>query len=240
VAITAAAASCRRATDDAAAPAPQPAAIPTVAAIAPMRWRPTTHPGCFDPGDLLEISVGGISAEPGSVTSTPARVAVDGTVKAMLIAPVPVAYVDRAEAARRLADAYRQANIISHAAVDVRRLEVAGTGSSTPGPIGNFDLLRCSVDGLAAIGQSRVSIDRVDGHGMVSVPLLSPVKVAGLSETEADRAIADAYRNANVINSAQVSVLVLERAPTDAAHESLPDGPIEPVPPWMRDLCVPR
>ncbi len=37
-----------------------------------------------------------------------------------------------------------------------------------------------------------------------------------------------------------MQVLTLERAPADAEHKSLPDGPIEPVPEALRPLYGPR
>ena len=236
VAAAATAASCGKSSKDAGRPAAPPPA--TAPAAAPVLWRPTTHPGCFDPGDLLEVRVNGLD-EPGAVTGMAARVQADGTISLPLLnGPVPVVYLDRAAAGKRIGVAYREANVLSHAEVDVRRLAVAG--ASVAGPIGNYDLVRCEVQQLEANGRPSASVGRVDDRGLLSVPLLAPVAVAGLTETRAAAAVAKAYREANVLSQAQVSVLVLERAPADAAHKSLPDGPIEPVPIMLRDLYLPR
>ena len=72
------------------------------------------------------------------------------------------------------------------------------------------------------------------------MPQVPPVHVAGLTDGRAAAAVAAAYRSANMIGNAAVSVLVLERAPADAMDKSLPDGPINPVPEVLRYLYVPR
>ncbi len=210
------------------------------AAPAAVLWRPTTHPGTYDVGDLLEVRVLNL-VQQGTATVLPTRVQADGTIGLELVAPVAVAGLTPAAAVLRIDDAYRHANVLSNPGVDVRRLQVAGTGGPTPGPIAPYDLVRCSVAGLLdGRGTPAVVVQRVDAGGAVRVPLVGPVPVAGLTDAGAAAALAAAYRHASVLNNADVSVLTLERAPADAAQKSLPDGPIDPVPPMLRDLYEPR
>ena len=224
--------SCGRSTQEKAETAAPP---PAVAAGAPPRWRPTTHPGRFDPGDLLDVGVIGLGTD-GQVLPQPARVQSDGTIRLPLLnGPVPVAFADRAEATARIAEAYRKANVLNNAVITVRRLEV-GDPAANVAPIGDYDLVRCELLAAGPTDKPIVSVERVDDRGQLAAPLLAPVRVSGLTEPAAAAAIAEAYRNANIMVAPQVSVLVLERAPADAAHKSLPDGPIDPVPPQLREL----
>ncbi len=227
-----AASSCGKSADRA---TPAPADPPR-----PALWRPTTHPGCYDPGDLLQVRVADLTG-PDSTTAMPARVAADGTIRLpFLSGPVAVAGLDRADAAARVATAYRDSSVLSHARVDVVRLQVAGTAAAPPASIGRFDLVRVGVYELRAKGGESASVGRVDDRGTVWAPLLGPVAVAGQTEPAAAAAVAQAYREANMLAHAQVSILVLEPAPADAAHESLPDGPIEAVPAVLKDLYLPQ
>ena len=51
---------------------------------------------------------------------------------------------------------------------------------------------------------------RVSESGVISFPLLGPVKVGGMSASEAEKAIADGLRNGNFVKQPQVSVLVMQ------------------------------
>ena len=201
---------------------------------------PTTHPSCYDPGDLLEVSINGLSTEqPTQAVAFPVRVQGDGTIRVPLVADLNVGGKDAAGVAKVVADAFRAANIMSNAQITVRRLQVAGTGGPMPGPIAPFDLIRCAVFGMAP-GESPVTVARVDSHGNVRVPLIPPLHVAGLTDGAASTALAEAYRKANLIAGGFGSVLLLERAPPDAAHRALPDEPILPVPEPLRHLYESR
>ena len=229
------AAACDRSSSPNGTPGPTAAPPPRVADQPPQPWRATTRPGTFDPGDLLDVRVYGI-AGPGMATDLYARVQADGTVGLPYVGDVAAAGRDRSAVARAVADAFRNANVMADAVVTVRRLQVAGTGGPTPGPVGPFDLVRCTVGNLTAAGSETVLVERIDGQGRLDVPLVGPVAVAGLTDGRAAAAVAKVYREADIEAAAPVSVLVLERAPADAAGKSLPDGPVEPVPPSLRDL----
>ena len=227
-------ASCEKSDRSPAPPPAPPSAGVTLAA------RATTRPGTIDVGDLLAIEVDGLTGI-GHADAFPVRVQADGTVALPLVGDVAVADHDRATVARDVAAAYRAANVVPTAQVQVRRLQVAGTGGPAAGPVGAGDLVRCVIVGLRdPTNAATVTVARVDGHGDLTVPLIPPVRMAGLTDGRAAAAVAAAYHDANIISAAATSVLTLERAPADAEHLSLPDGPIQPVPESLRFLYESR
>lgn len=73
------------------------------------------------------------------------------------------------------------------------------------------DSLSVSITDLVAPGSESVKTLRVSQTGKISLPLLpQPVQAQGLSEQQLERAIADAYKDAQVITNAQVTVAVVE------------------------------
>lgn len=76
--------------------------------------------------------------------------------------------------------------------------------------IGRNDLVSISVTDLVAPNVETVRTNRVSESGMISMPLIGQVKAAGLTEAELEKAISKAYREANIIQNAQVSVSVAE------------------------------
>ena len=77
--------------------------------------------------------------------------------------------------------------------------------------IGPKDLIELTVFDLEGPGLQTIKRVRVSETGKVSVPVLKDaVPVAGLSETEARRAIIDAYKQAHLLAEANVSVAVVE------------------------------
>lgn len=77
--------------------------------------------------------------------------------------------------------------------------------------IGRNDLVSISITGLVDQFQETVVTRRVTESGNVSLPLLpDAVKILDLTEAEAERAIREGYARANVIQNANVSVVVAE------------------------------
>ena len=220
-------------------PPPMPATPPTATAPAgppTLSAAAATRPSAFAPGDLVECLVRGLTG-PKADHGFTARVQADGTVGLPYLPPVAIGGLDRTTAASRIVEAYRAAHILSQAAVYLRLVQVGDTAGPAPSEIGSGDLVLCSVIGIAVEPeQAKAYISRVDANGEVVMPLVLPVHVAGLTDTAAARTFDDAYRQANVLSSAGVTVLTLEKAPPDAAHLKLPDGPIQPVPEPLRYL----
>jgi polysaccharide biosynthesis/export protein len=76
--------------------------------------------------------------------------------------------------------------------------------------IGNNDLVNVSITNLVGEGLESTKVTRVSESGNISLPLIGQVHAEGLTESQLETAIAAAYRNAQLITSAQVSVTVAE------------------------------
>lgn len=76
--------------------------------------------------------------------------------------------------------------------------------------IGRNDLVSVSIEGLVGQGVETVSTKRVTESGNINLPLVGTVKALDLTEAELEQAVVQAYRNANLIQDAQVSVTVAE------------------------------
>ena len=196
---------------------------------------PQGDPDKLAPGDLVDVEVSDLSG-PATMTSIPVRISADGAVRLIYLSePVPLAGMDRTQAQGAIVDAYRKANLISRADIFVRRLEAAGT-DSLGGRIQPFDLVRVATLDMVGPGIQDVRISRVSGNGTIVLPYVGPLPVAGMSEWQAGDAIAKAYKDANLVAHAGVSVLKLEAAPANAARLALPDGPIRSVPELLKPL----
>jgi protein involved in polysaccharide export with SLBB domain len=202
-------------------PAMSPPALPA---------RLSTSHGLIALQDVLWIRVFDLVA-PNTPSIKPVHVAADGTVQPFDLGPVHVAGLTDGGAEAAISKAYTEANIINHAMVSVRRLVVASAGTeSTADAITDFDLLRVSVSDLEGPGSDVLSIARVDGSGMFGLLYIGPQKLAGLTEEAAEKSIAQAYRDRNIVNGAMVSVFRLEQAPSGAGQIDLPDVPLQPIP----------
>ena len=78
--------------------------------------------------------------------------------------------------------------------------------------IGRGDVVAVSVSGLGGgdFAPETVSNSVVSESGNINLRLIPPVKADGLTEGELQTAVADAYRRANILATAQVSVTVAE------------------------------
>ena len=92
---------------------------------------------------------------------------------------------------------------------DVQQSDLTETASDYL--ISPNDSLSVSITDLVAPGSESTKTLRVSQTGKISLPLLpQPVQAAGLSEQQLERSIADAYKDAQVITNAQVTVSVIE------------------------------
>src|SRR5271170_1451610 len=76
--------------------------------------------------------------------------------------------------------------------------------------IGDNDLVNVSITNLAGEGVESTKVTRVSESGNISLPLIGQIHAEGLTEPQLEQAIVAAYRNAQLINAAQVSVTVSE------------------------------
>jgi len=84
------------------------------------------------------------------------------------------------------------------------------TYSSTDYVIGKNDLLTVSITDLVGPGIESLRQARVTESGKISMPLVAQITAAGLTEAQLEQAIVAAYKDANLIQNAQVSVTVAE------------------------------
>jgi len=206
-------------------------------ATAPSTQVPAGDPDQLAAGDLLDVEISDLS--PTNMTSKLVRVAADGGVRLLYLdQPVMLAGKNRFEAEAAVVEAYERASLIKHADVFVRRLQGGGAGV-VPGPIQPFDLVRVAMMDLNGPGTEALRIARVSAKGMLGVAYIGPVKLAGLTEPQAEDLIRNKYREAHLISQAGVSVLKLESAPDNAAHLALSDAPISPIPEILKPLYFP-
>jgi polysaccharide export outer membrane protein len=77
--------------------------------------------------------------------------------------------------------------------------------------IGRNDLITVSVFDLVNGGIESVRTSRVSETGMLTLPgMPDPIKAAGLTEADLQKAIVEAYRTSGILQKAQVSVQVVE------------------------------
>jgi len=72
------------------------------------------------------------------------------------------------------------------------------------------DLLQISISDLAPGAGETQKVTRVSDSGNISLPYINSLHAAGMTEIELEQAIVEAYRNANLIQNAQVSVSDVE------------------------------
>jgi protein involved in polysaccharide export with SLBB domain len=84
------------------------------------------------------------------------------------------------------------------------------TVDESVGTIEKRDLLRVSINGLQGPGAMTHKETRVDEQGNAALPIVGRLKLAGLTTARAERAIATAYKEKNLIQNAVVDVKRLE------------------------------
>ncbi|MDB5297547.1 MAG: putative polysaccharide export protein, partial [Phycisphaerales bacterium] len=82
--------------------------------------------------------------------------------------------------------------------------------SATDYVISKNDLLSLEISDLGGPGTQTVKTTRVSESGNISLPFVGQIKAEGKTEFELQQAIEEAYRTANIIQRAQVSVTVGE------------------------------
>jgi protein involved in polysaccharide export with SLBB domain len=72
------------------------------------------------------------------------------------------------------------------------------------------DLLAVTITDLVAQGVETLQQRRVTDSGNISLPYVGTLRIAGLTEAQAEEAVRSAYRDAQIIQNAQVSVITIE------------------------------
>jgi len=116
--------------------------------------------------------------------------------------------------------AYHDGNLIMNAQVSATRME-SGTGPSVrPGPIAAGDFLRIEIGDLEGPGVVKTLTPTVPQDGVVALPKLKKgLQMIGLSEPDAEVAVKMAYREAQLMPNAMITVQKIaakETAPATA------------------------
>jgi protein involved in polysaccharide export with SLBB domain len=82
---------------------------------------------------------------------------------------------------------------------------------STDYVVSKNDMLSIEISDLGGPGTQTVKTSRVTESGMISLPFVGQIKAEGLTEYELEQAIVKAYKDAGILQRAQVSVVVPER-----------------------------
>jgi RNA polymerase sigma factor (sigma-70 family) len=180
---------------------------------------PTSQPAVvgekIEPNDRLRIKIANLVA-PGMLTTLSPRVDPSGQISLPIIGQIYVEGEVPSEVEVEIRKAYFDANILRNAQVNVEFDERGSQISILSGPFQIGDHLLLNVVGVAGTGVQTTKLCVVDANGDIDAPLLRNVKVQGLTEFGAEKAMANAYHSANLIQSAQVSV---ERISAKEANE---------------------
>ncbi|WP_432799129.1 polysaccharide biosynthesis/export family protein [Poriferisphaera sp. WC338] len=76
--------------------------------------------------------------------------------------------------------------------------------------VGAGDLLTVTVFELVALGQESVQTRRVDETGLIRLPIIGPVRAAGLTSSQLEAEIASVLERKNILPDAVVSVILQE------------------------------
>jgi protein involved in polysaccharide export with SLBB domain len=195
-----------------------------VVALRVVEWagRAEVKLGPVGKGDLVRVSIVDLSSGTGWGPVN-VRVGQDGALPLPLVA-VMVDGLGEAQAAVAVEKAYRDAGLIRTAIVALRRVQAAEGADVKLGAIEAGDILRVAVwelNGPHATGPTLKTL-KVDEQGEVTPPMLKGVKVAGLSEAEAGRAMQKAYREQGVLPAAQLTVLKVSAEGAWADEELVP------------------
>jgi protein involved in polysaccharide export with SLBB domain len=186
--------------------------------------RAKVKPGPIGKGDLLSLAANGLTG-PGARTEFKARVGADGAIGFPWIGAVRVEGLSEAQAVAAIAKAMREQRVEEGPIVAVWREQSADQADVKLGPVAPGEVLRVGITDLAGPGVETVKAVRVDDKGLITMPLVGAVKVDGLTESAVASAIAKAYRDRNLIASANVTVLKINGA------AALPDDELQPLTP---------
>jgi protein involved in polysaccharide export with SLBB domain len=172
----------------------------------------------------LVVSVVGLGGGLGDEPVWTQRVDADGLLAMVLIDPVSVAGLTTIEAEAQIKKAYDRAPLF--APIDyasVRRLELGKDAAVKAGPAAAGELLEVSIPDLVGPGVQTRHLARVQEDGRIAIPMVERgVKVEGMRERDVAEAVSNAYRDAGLIERAEVFVLKVE----SAEEPSIAVGPV--------------
>jgi protein involved in polysaccharide export with SLBB domain len=166
------------------------------------------RPAKLAPGDLVILTLYGLTA-PGVATPFYLHVDAEGGISVPLLGVVDVKDQTTDRAAARVSKAMADANLVRDGIVTIGLLQTAAESGVTPGPIKVGDPIQVTVFDLVGTGRRLVSLAIVGEDGQVELPIAGAIKLDGLTEAQADKAVQIRYRDRQLLPNATVSVLKL-------------------------------
>jgi protein involved in polysaccharide export with SLBB domain len=167
--------------------------------------------GRIEIGDLLKVSLFDYWG-PDTVKTKRIRVARDGTIDPFYEAPVKVVGLTSAEVPKAIRAACVEHMIERGTWEDIQRLESGSHPSVRAGPVARGDLIEITLGDIYGPNTDISDHARVEEDGKIALPFAGMITVAGMEERDIVKAIVKAYRDANLIQHADVDVLKIETA----------------------------
>ena len=179
---------------------------PTAAANPFSRLPP--RPAKLAPGDLVVLTLFGLTA---SGIATPFYLHVDqtGGLSVPLVGVVDVKDQTTDRAAGRISKAMADLQIVRDGIVTIGLLQTASETGVASGAMKIGDPVQVTIFDLVGTGRRLVTFAMIGDDGMIELPLGGAVKLDGLTESEADQAVQNRYRERRILPNATVSVLKL-------------------------------
>ena len=163
----------------------------------------TRAAGVVLPGAAIDIILHDVLG-PGVQTTLRQRVDSKGVIVLPFASSVAVGDLTTDRAAAAVGDALVRQGVMRSPVVTAALVEPPG--GSFPDNIAAGEKLQVTVFDLTGPGKQLVVHAQVGDDGTIAVPLAGQVKVAAMTEGEAVAAIAEAYRDKNVIDRATLAI----------------------------------
>lgn len=181
-------------------------------------------PGPLEPGDLVELTIASLFG-PGADSTHLYRIERDGQIALPYVGLVHAGGLDERGLEAAAGKAYRDANLIQHAAVAALKIQPAAKATVKAGPIETGDLLQIAMS-FPPLAPEEVSFAvRVGADGRAPIPLAGAMKLAG--STAADVAVEIVKARTQLDPKSHEPVWVLKIESGD--RPSLAPAPIAPL-----------
>jgi protein involved in polysaccharide export with SLBB domain len=165
-------------------------------------------------GDLLHIYIPDLTG-PGRLTHKPMRVDESGIVSLPYVGTMRLSGLSLREAESAIDESYNRFGLQGRGKVSLDREESGRQPSIKPGAIAAGDVVRVQVLDLLGQGVWTTLLLHVSPAGEIGLVHLGQLRVAGLTELQAEKAIAEAYAQADILRNPQVNVLRIAPEHTD-------------------------
>ena len=157
------------------------------------------------PGDLLLVTVHDM-IQRGSPTDFDVRVDDEGKISLPLVRRISVQDLSFADAAKAIAKQFEDKGYLKKAKVEVRRTDEPAEKKIKPAPIAVGETVKIRIWDLRKLGQSADFEPGIMDDGTVDLPVVGKFKLAGLTEFEAEDAVARQCATRGLLKDAMVTV----------------------------------